>query len=81
MSDVTPGADCFATGAAGAAAAGEWFALDAAAFVPLLALDDGAASVGTTFDRVAEFGWEPAGIYGWPAGVIAGSWFVSLAPG
>ena len=75
--DVTPGAGCLAAGAAG-----EWLALGAGAFVLLVAFDDGAGSVGAlTLDGAFEFGWAPAGIYGWPAGVIAGSWFVSLAPG
>ena len=74
---VTPGAACFAVGAAG-----EWLLLGAGAFVLLVAFDDEAGSVGAmAFDRAVEVGWAPAGIYGWPAGVIAGSWFVSLALG
>jgi hypothetical protein len=75
--DVTPGTGCFAAGAAG-----EWLVLGSGAFVLLVAFDDGAGSVGElAFDRAVEIGWAPAGMYGWPAGVIAGSWLTSLAPG
>ena len=77
MSDVTPGAGCFA----GAGADERVVAVGAGAFVTVLALGEGAATGGAlTFDRAGGLASAPVAMYGWPAGVIAGSWFASVAP-
>ena len=76
MSEVTPGANCFA-------GAGEWFGLGAGAFATLIEVDDGGATDGalSAFDRTGEFASEPPAMYGCPAGVMAGSWSELFVPG
>ena len=79
MSEVTPGADCFAGAGEGA---GEWFALGTDTFVTLVELDGGAADGAlSAFDRTGEFASEPPAMYGCPAGVMAGSWSELFVPG
>ena len=75
MSEVTPGAGCFA-------GAGEWFGLGTEAFVTLVELGGGATDGALSeFDRTGEFASEPPGMYGCPAGVMAGSWSELFVPG
>ena len=74
MSDVTPGV-------VGFVGAGEWLAGDAGAFAALFVLDDGAAGDGASPGRAAAFTSAPLAMYGWPPGVIAGSWFVPSVAG
>ena len=76
MSEVTPGVVFVG--------AGEWLAGGAGtgAFAALFALDDAAATGGALPPgRAAAFTSAPVAVYGWPAGVIAGSWFASLVAG
>ena len=79
MSEVTPGAGCFAGAGEGA---GEWFGLGTEAFVTLVELGGGATDGAlSAFDRTGEFASEPSGMYGCPAGVMAGSWSELFVPG
>ena len=76
MSDVTPGVVFVG--------AGEWLAGGAGTgtFAALFALDDAAVTGGAPAPgRAAAFTSAPVLMDGWPAGVVAGSWFASLVAG